>query len=352
MSHTQPIRVAIIGLGRIGLESIAVELLAFPESFTIAAVCDLDKSRRDEVLKEAPDCHTYRRIEDAVQDSTIELFILATRTDTHFKDAQIFIKAGKHILVEPPLCITPEELILLRAEAIKSGSKILIRQATRFTHVFTFIQEMVKSSNRLTDIYSIELNEGVFERRDDWLAIRRCAGGALYNEGVNLVDLALTLMPSLPTTFWADVRRVAAVGDAEDTFSIQLRTNSNFLVSLSYSGGRVFPRPYCTISAENGELIVDTPQAKQAKIRWYNTANVKRKRASVRQPELNKDTEMEVIPWQEEILPISDPEDNATHFWNMIYETIRGNQSYPITLEQSLEVLKIITKAKRESLFF
>ncbi len=348
MAEITPIRVAIVGLGRIGLGRLVPFFLDSPERFQLVAVCDLDKARRDAVLAQHPSCHTYRRLEDLLTDSVVELVIVATRTDSHFPDALAVIKSGKHVVVLSPLGTQPEELVSLRAESIKSKVKLFLFEPQRLSNVHTFLRRLDKQTP-LVDIYRIDFSYGEFTRRDDWLAVRRCAGGVAFNGTIDLLSQALEFSPMALSLQWADVRRVAAVGDAEDTVSIYLRTNSNFMLTVNYSTGQIETPPYCVVYAENGQLTIPTAHAQEATLKWFDLGQVKRKRASVRLPEL--EAEPEVIPWQEATIAIPQTVNDELIVWESIYQCMRGNQAYPLTLDATLEATKIVAKVKRDSLF-
>ena len=66
--HGRPLRIGIAGLGRAGLLDHLPALRQLPGLYTIAAVCDLMKERRDIVERDFPNVRTYRRTEDMLDD--------------------------------------------------------------------------------------------------------------------------------------------------------------------------------------------------------------------------------------------------------------------------------------------
>lgn len=350
MQTGAPIAVGIIGLGRLGYETIIPQLLARPNMFRIVAGCEPEKDRRENFARLLPNAHAYRYLEDMMDDALVEVFIVATRTDIHGKQVLDLVKHGKHVIVEPPLCLSVEEAIVLRAEAIKSKSKVIVNHVGRLSAAFALVEHLVKKSE-LSDIYQIEINAGRYVRTDDWTAVMRCGGGALNIQGLRLVNMGLTLLQSVPTTIFGDVRRVAAAGDAEDCFTIFLRNFSQRTVQLSYNGGRVNPRPLFVVSAANGEATIDSLDAPVAKLRYFPTKGLPRKRASIRLPKLMAETEPEVLPWIEKEITIDHSVSDLDRSWNAIYQALNRNAAYPVTFEQIIEALKIITRIRKDSAF-
>ena len=85
--HRRPLRIGIAGLGRAGLLNHLPALRQLPGLYTIAAVCDLMKERRDIVERDFPNVRTYRRIEDMLDDPEIDVIDIALPTLDHAKVA-------------------------------------------------------------------------------------------------------------------------------------------------------------------------------------------------------------------------------------------------------------------------
>jgi hypothetical protein len=57
----------------------------------------------------------------------------------------------------------------------------------------------------------------------------------------------------------------------------------------------------------------------------------------------------EKLPWIEEILPVK-PDSNAI-IWDALYSTIREGAVFPISMEQALAVMRVISIAKQGTEF-
>jgi predicted dehydrogenase len=346
-----PIRIGIVGLGRAGLETHCAELDSYPHLFKIIAVCDPVKERRDQVMTRYPDCRAYRRIEDILADPDVELIDIATRSDEHVTHVMQALKTGKWVHVERPLCCDFEEAQLLRAAAIKSGNRLTVRHNYRYEPEFLLAREMMQSP-LLGEIYDIKMRRGVYERKDDWQTVKRCGGGAALLHGTAFLDQALELLNTPPVKVWADFKRVASVGDAEDFFRIIVRNLAGLTVDLEISGGRVSEEPLFVITGTRGEFRL-MPGAKEGRLLHLDPHEKQdRRRSSVRTPPLNSQTPVESFKWLEKTIPLV-PRDDAglTIIWEHVYNTIRENKPFPIPLDNAIEVLRIISLVKKESLF-
>lgn len=353
MIHTTrpPIRIGIAGLGRAGLEMHCPELDLYPELFKIVAVCDPIKERRDLIVGRYPECRTYRRYEDLLADPDVELVDIATRLDDHATHAMQALKTNKWVVVERPFCRDYDEAMVLRAAAIKAGNRLLVRHNYRYEPAFVQTQEVIESGV-LGEIYDIKLRRGVYERRDDWQVVKRCAGGAALAWCPAFLDQALELLHTPPVKVWSDLKRVASVGDAEDYVHIVLRNLSGLTVDLEFSGGRIGSEPLFVVTGSKGEFRL-YPNAAEGTLRHLDPKQkIARRRSSVRTPPLGSFGTPETLKWIETTVPLKPKADaGMTLIWEHVFNAIRENKSFPVSLDTAIETMRILTLVKKESAF-
>jgi predicted dehydrogenase len=348
-SFREPIRVGIVGLGRAGWGMHCPELDAYPGLFRIAAVCDPLKDRRDLVTASHPNCRAYRRFEDMLLDGDVELIDIATRSEDHVAHAVKALKTGRWVNLESPIGLDMDQALMLRAASIRAGGRLFARLNRRFEPAFVHVCEII-ASGLLGDIHTIHLRRGAYCRRDDWQTVRRCGGGQLLGEGPHLIDQALHLLDSSPVRMWSDLKRVAAMGDAEDTVTIIMRNLAGLTVHLEISGGRVFPVPAYVVSGEKGELMATD---ETVTLKYLDPSRAApRRRASVRTPPLEASGSPDDLTWIEEQFPVA-PRSPAgqTLIWEHLASAIRLNKPYPVTLDQAVEVMRIISIVRKDSAF-
>lgn len=353
MIHTTrpPIKIGIAGLGRAGLEMHCAELAKYPQLFKIVAVCDTIKERRDIVRETNPECRSYRRYGDLIADPNIELVDIATRSDSHCDDAIEALKSGKWVNLERPICSDHDEAMVLRAAAVKASNRLLVRYNYRYEPAFVRVQEIIKSGI-LGKIYNVTMRRGQYNRRDDWQAVKRCSGGAVLSEGTAYLDQAMVLLRTPPVKIWTDLKRVAAVGDAEDYMHIILNNHSGMTVDIKYSGGRISNDPLFRVSGAKGEFTL-YEGAETGHLKYLNPDKpLPRRRASVRTPALGSFGTPEEIEWLETDVTVKpEAESGLDLIWVHVFNTIRENINYPISLDSAIEVIRILTRVKKDSAF-
>jgi len=346
-----PIRIGIVGLGRAGFEAHCAELEMYPQLFKIVAVCDPLKERRDAVAARYPECHAYRRMESLLDDAHVELIDIATRTEDHLAHTMLALKTQKWVHIERPFCCDHEQALMVRAAAIKSGNRLLVRNPYRFEAAFLQAKEMMDSP-LLGEIYTIKMRRGSYDRRDDWQVIKRCGGGVALSQGTAFLDQALELLKSQPVKVWADLKRVTAVGDAEDYFRIILRNLAGLTIDLEVSGGRIREEPLFVITGSKGEYSV-MPNANEGRVRCLDPNKpLERHRSSVRTPPLNREVTPEEIHWVESSLPLKrNPKTDLAQNWEHVFHTVRENKPYPVPLDHAIEVMRILSLVKKDTPF-
>ena len=351
MIHTgrPPIRVGIVGLGRAGLQMHGPELARYPDQFHVLAVCDPIKERRDIAQQQFPRCRLYRRFEDMLEDADIELIDICTPSTYHVPMAIAALKTKKWVNVERPFCLEYDQAMVLRATAIKSGGRLLVRHNYRYEPAFVQTQEIIESGV-LGPVYDIKIRRGQFRRRDDWQTVKSCGGGICMAWGPAFLDQAQILLRATPTKIFSDFKRVASVGDAEDYMRIILRNFSGLTVDMEISGGRVGLDPLFCVTGEKGEFRL-YPNAPEGTLRILDpTKKLPRRRSSVRTPPLGSFGTAETIHWIDKQVPVA-PKNRAGMdvIWQDVYRQIRQNIPYPVSLDTAIETIRLLTLLKKDS---
>ena len=341
---SKPIKIGVVGLGRIGMTVHKNCLRARPDKFEVVAACDLIPERYEKFNK-IFGCRTYDKIEDLIADPEVEVVDIATRSCDHYKHAKMALLAGKSVLVEKPFCETYEEareLVALGSQP--AGPKIYVRHNRRFEDGFMKINEII-DSGILGNVYEVRLARNGYQRRDDWQTIKEFGGGQLLNWGPHIADHALRFCGGKYESMFADIKRVTAVGDAEDHIKIVFKGVNGRLVDMEISGGVSMKVPEYMIYGTRGTLVCEGRTIKMKYIDpEYDLPEIK---ANPETPAEGSDFGSRFpLPWKEETIELT-PNPHETHqIWDAFYDAYRLNKPYPITSEQAMDVVKVLEDAK------
>jgi predicted dehydrogenase len=101
MSAFEPVRVVVVGVGNFG--RLHARTLAGLAEAELVGVVDTDRQAAASLSRDLPNLKQWQRIEDALDQSSAEAFVIATRTESHVDIAEAVLKRGAMVLVEKPL---------------------------------------------------------------------------------------------------------------------------------------------------------------------------------------------------------------------------------------------------------
>ncbi|MCH7793413.1 MAG: Gfo/Idh/MocA family oxidoreductase [Planctomycetes bacterium] len=200
----EQIGVGVIGLGFMGARHIRAYAAAGRENpCRIVAVCDRDEDRltgtasgsgnigsgAEDRLFDPAELATYTDVEAMLADDSVELVSVCTHTDTHVDTAIAALRAGKHVLVEKPVAIEPDDISRLAVAADESGRLCMPAMCMRFWPAWAWLKD------RIDDESFGRVQSAVFRRLGsmptwarDFYADESRSGGALVDLHIHDTD--------------------------------------------------------------------------------------------------------------------------------------------------------------------
>lgn len=349
--HRPPVRIALVGIGRAMLHNHLPALKQLPELYQITAICDLLRERRAIVEKDYPKVHTYRRIEDMLDDPDIDLVDIALPTTDHQSAALESLNRDKYTVVEMPFALTHDAATILRAASAKTHGRLFAYTPGLFAPDFRLAQTALDNPS-LGDIYEVRVRRQDYLRRDDWQSVKRCGGGAAWYAGLEAVIQAVSLMRAQPAQLWSELKRIASLGDAEDFAHIVFKSRGEVSADIEINGGNLAPcEPSFTVRGSRGTFTV-APNATEGNYHVIDpNFHFPRRRSSVRTPpldDMHEDLKIVDIP---ATLPPTAEKSGPVAFWRALYTTIRTAEPFPIVLDDVVEAVRYLQLVKKSSIF-
>jgi predicted dehydrogenase len=349
-NEKRPIKIGIVGLGRAGMGMHIPELESRKDKFEVVAGCDPEADFRNALNKKCPNAKVYADFEDLLADPEVELVDIANRSTQHFEFTVKALKTGKDVFLEKPICVSVAEAKKLLALSKKAKGKLYIRHNCRFEPAFNHIKQII-DSGILGEVYEIKLCRHNYQRRDDWQTLKDCGGGLLLNWGPHIIDHGLRFIDGKLADVWGDLKLIAAVGDAEDHLKIILKGQSGRIVDIEISGGVAINGPVYTVYGTKGTLISENMST--IKMRYIDPRQkLMKKKADPGTPKSGFGGTPEIIKWIEKEIPVSPkPMVQMDSIWDFLYETIRNGKKFPITLEEAVQVMNVVSMVKKGTPF-
>lgn len=341
MNHP-PVNTALLSYGMSG-EIFHAPLLEAHAGFNLTHIMERSSNR---AVKRYPSITTARTLDEILEDKSIELVVVNTPHETHFKLASRVLQAGKHAIVEKPFVVSVHEGEELIRIARERGVMLSVFQNRRWDGDFMTVRKVLQSGllGRLAEF------EAHYDRyrpevdRTTWKEGPHPGSGILYNLGTHMIDQALTLF-GRPESLSADVSIQREGGMSPDYYDIRMYYKG-FTVILKSSYLVREPGPRYLAHGVHGTFTkygID-PQEQALKEGgipgtpgWGTEGKDWWGRINTQFGDLHIDGTIETLPG------------NYLGFYDSIYAALREGKEPAVTAEQALDVIRIVELAIESS---
>ncbi|WP_299094423.1 Gfo/Idh/MocA family oxidoreductase [uncultured Metabacillus sp.] len=190
----EKIKVGVIGAGSIS--EMHFESYKNNHDVEIYSVCDRNEQRAQEKAEKYGAKKYYKSYQDLLADSEVDAVSICTWNNSHAEISIAALRAGKHVLVEKPLCKTVEEAYAIERAVKENGGKVLQVGFVRRFGTNTQVLKNFIDSGDLGEIYYAKAScIRELGNPGGWFADKeRSGGGPLIDLGVHVIDLCWYLM--------------------------------------------------------------------------------------------------------------------------------------------------------------
>ncbi len=237
------LKAGIIGLG-VGAHHINA-FDAHPNC-QVSALCDFSEERWKWANDNYPGVKITRDAVDILDDPDLDVISIASYDNYHFNHILRGIRNGKHIFVEKPLCLYPEEALTIKdslasVPEIRLSSNLNLRTSPRFIRLYDEIQ-----SGRMGDIYYLE---GDYM----WGRVNKLVDGwrgemdfysIVYGAAIHMIDLFMWITRMRPVKVQGLGNRIStkkAGFKFYDFATILMEFDNGMTAKVTANGGCVHP---------------------------------------------------------------------------------------------------------------
>jgi predicted dehydrogenase len=187
------------------------------------------------------------------------LITVVTPHNTHAELALKALNAGKHVVVEKPMCLTTDEATRMIDAASANSVVLSVYHNRRYDGDFLAMKDVI-DRGLIGDIFQIQAGGGHFgEPGMWWRSDKTISGGILYDWGAHFIDWILRMMP--------DHKAVQVTGflhhlvwtahTSEDHGKVIIRFDNGASAELTQSSISAVPMPRWRIQGTKGGLLDD-----------------------------------------------------------------------------------------------
>jgi scyllo-inositol 2-dehydrogenase (NADP+) len=180
-------------------------------------------SGRAEIVRDVlPDATVLATSEALLDHAGIDLVVIASPNTLHAPQATAALRAGKHVVIDKPLCPTAAEARQLSQLAAQCKRTLTVFHNRRWDSDFLTLQRLV-ATGRLgeTNAFHARWDRYRPQVADRWRERIEPGAGVLYDLGSHLIDQALVLF-GRPDWVQADVFTQRPGGIVDDGFELLL----------------------------------------------------------------------------------------------------------------------------------
>lgn len=185
-----PIRMGLIGCGGMGGGHV-LGAASLSGRLKVTAVCDIEQERADRAAQSmgaASAVTDYRELLDDV-----DAVLIALPHHLHYVVGLACLEAGKHVLMEKPMCNTEEQCIGLIEAAERNGKVLMTAYPVRFWPIVRKMKELI-DNRTYGEPFHMSIYTEQFTRfpAGHWTeSADKLGGGQLFSHGCHYIDLLL-----------------------------------------------------------------------------------------------------------------------------------------------------------------
>jgi len=186
-------------------------------------------------------------------DGNVSTVVIATRHNSHASLVLAAQRAGKHVFVEKPLCMSLEELALIEDTWEGGGPLLMVGFNRRFAPQVARIKSLLAATPG-PKAFVMTVNAGAIPATH-WTQDHASGGGRLLGEACHFVDLLRFLAASAISR-----HRVSVLGEASrDSVTITLEFDDGSVGSIHYlaNGSKAFPKERLEVFVAGRVLQLD-----------------------------------------------------------------------------------------------
>jgi len=253
------INLGVIGAGN-HVKDMLLPALARLKGVTIRAICTGTGVNAKSLAQKTGAAYCASDYREILNDKSINAVIIGTRHNSHAQMVLDSLRAGKHIFVEKPLCLTEDELAeisTLYGEKAKQGLKLMIGFNRRFSAHAQRAKEFLSSRrNPLVMVYRV--NAGALPAAH-WAQDPEVGGGRIIGEACHFIDYMQTVCAARPVSVRAECIGHHSSGTTSDQSILTLKFSDGSLGTVIYAAGgdTSLSKERCEIFGDGKSVVMD-----------------------------------------------------------------------------------------------
>lgn len=255
LTSDAPIRLGVAGLGRAFVLTLP-GLKADPR-VTLAA-CAAPREASRESFRRDFGGNAHATVEELCADKSVEAIYIATPHQMHRAHAESALRAGKHVLVDKPLCVAMDDALAIAETAERAGRHVIVGPSHSFDMPVLKVLSLIESGayGRVRMIQALNYTDFLYRPRRPEELVTEEGGGVIFSQGVHQVDIVRLLAGGMAESVRASTGNWDEDRPTECAYAAHLIFQGGAFASLTYSGFAHFDsNDFCGWTGELGHPV-------------------------------------------------------------------------------------------------
>ncbi|WP_412990379.1 Gfo/Idh/MocA family protein [Pediococcus siamensis] len=242
----------LIGFGGMGTRHLT--RLRKVEEITVYGIWDTNLAKRQLARKKG--YKVFTSFEQVLENSNVDIVLIATPNDTHKQIAIDAMRAGKHVICEKPVTLSTKDFQDILDVAQKYHRCFMVDQNRRWDENYLMVKKIV-DEGKLGKVYEIRNTvQGSRGIPHDWRRFKKQGGGMVYDWCVHLLDRILMLKSRTQLiSVYADLSYVLG-HEVDDGFRVILRFADGMRAILEVGTANFIKLPEWYVAGTTGTMEI------------------------------------------------------------------------------------------------
>ncbi len=231
-----------------------------PQAQLVAAYDPIDNAAKS--FCEKWEVQQFASVEEMLSSNMVDIICICTPSGNHADLSIKALQSGKHVIVEKPMALTPEDCDRVIYAQEQSGKKCVVISQLRFSETSKRVVETI-TAGKLGKILECSVDMKFFRSQEyydssDWRGTWAMdGGGALMNQGIHGIDLMLYYMGDVKSVYGI-CKTMRHNIEVEDTAvaAVEFKNGALGVIEATTSVTPGYPRQF-TICGTEGSIILE-----------------------------------------------------------------------------------------------
>ena len=311
---------------------------------SLAGIYDIKQERME--LAQSKGIHTYASAQQAFDDKSVDIIVVATPNDVHKELVIRALEAGKSVVCEKPVEMSVAAFDEMVDASKRSGSLFTVHQNRRWDVDFLGIKKIIDSGDIGAPLNIESRVHGSRGIPSDWRCHKQYGGGMMLDWGVHLIDQMLQLNTTGVKNVYCTTTNYTN-DEVDDGFKLEMYFNDGMRGYVEVGTYNFIPLPRFYMQCKKGTAIITdwTKNAQVAKLKAWNEKEVLPVQTAAGITKTMAPRDEITLDTYEVERPVSDVHD----FYRNLVKAIDGTEPQKIKLPEVRAVLKVMEACFKSS---